>query len=132
MKNYVHNYNYFYGVEITPDEIRNGYVNYSTLAKTFNTVLCNDIVNLFWTELNGRYIEPEIINGFDYDEESDTYPDIFQYYIIDNNGADILSNCTDEIIYYLPELDLYVWGVTHFGTPWCGVDTDIKVELKGV
>lgn len=129
MENYVHNYKYFYGVEITPEEIRNGYINYRTLASTFDAVLCNDITKLFYSTINGEYSEPETINGSVYDPDNDNYYDIYQYYIIDNNGVDILTSCTNEIIYYIPILDIYVWGVCHFGTPWNGVNTDIKIEL---
>lgn len=131
MKNYVHNYKYFYGVEITEEEIKNGWINYRTLAKTFDAVMCNDVTKLFFTKVDGVYNEPELYNGSDYDEEGDYYYDIYQYFIIDNNGVDILCTCTDEIIYYLPELDLYVWGVTHLGTPWNGVNTNIKIKLEG-
>jgi hypothetical protein len=129
MSNYVHTYKFFYGKEITPEEIKNGYINYRTLASCFDAILCNDITKLFYNTIAGEYNEPEIVNGSDYDDENDYYYDIYQYYIIDNNGYDILSSCTDEIIYYIPILDIYVWGVTHFGTPWNGVNTDIKIKL---
>ena len=129
MKNHVCKYKYFYGVEITPEEIANGYINYRTLASTFDAVLCNDITKLFYGTINGEYNEPELVNGSDYNEENDSYYDIFQYFIIDSNGVDILTSCTEEIIYYLPALEIYIWGVCHFGTPWNGVNTDIKIEL---
>ena len=54
------------------------------------------------------------------------YRDIFQYFIIDSNGADILQEYTDEIVWYNEELDMYVWGVTHWGTAWDYVLTDIR------
>lgn len=130
MKKTEWNSKYFYGVEISEEEINNGYINYRTLVKAFDAVLCNDITKLFFTEINGVYQEAELYNGTDYDEEEDYYYDIYQYYIIDNNGVDILETNTDEIIYYLPELDIYVWGVTHFGTPWNGVNTNIKINLE--
>ena len=38
-----------------------------------------------------------------------------------------LRDYTDEIIYYHEDLDMYVWGVTHFGTAWDYVLTDIKL-----
>lgn len=60
--------------------------------------------------------------------ESETDPEIFQYYIISSNGADILEQYTDEIVYYNEELDMYVWGVTHWGTSWDYVLTDIKLN----
>ncbi len=131
MKNYTHKYKFFNGVEITPEEIENGYINYRTLAKGFNMVLCNDITKLFYSSINGEYNEPELYNGCDYDEEDDYYYDIFQYYIIDSRDAEVLSDRTDEIVYYLPILDLYIWGVTHYGTSWDGVNTNIKIELDG-
>ena len=55
--------------------------------------------------------------------------EIFQYYIVDDNGARILSEC-NEIVFYNEELDMYVWGVTHWGTSWDYVLTDIKLELE--
>ena len=62
-------------------------------------------------------------------EEEQEPSDIYQYYIISDNGADILQDYTDEIVYYLPLLNCYVWGVTHWGTSWDYVLTDIKIEL---
>lgn len=53
--------------------------------------------------------------------------EIFQYYIIDYNGYNILKDFTDEIIYYIDSLDMYIWGVTHLGTSWDYVLTDIKI-----
>lgn len=54
--------------------------------------------------------------------------EIFQYFIIDNNGADILQHWTNEIVFYNSELDMYVWGITHFGTAWDYVLTNIPCE----
>lgn len=53
------------------------------------------------------------------------YSEIFQYFIISDNGAEILKEYTDEIVLYNSELDMYVWGVTHYGTSWDYVLTDI-------
>ncbi len=66
----------------------------------------------------------EIWNGEDYNEEEDYYKDIYQYYIIDECDADRLADDTNELIYYNEKLNLYLLGVTHFGTPWNGVPTD--------
>ena len=131
MSKYTHTSRYFYGVEIPQEEIDRGYISYRTLAETFEGVLCNDITKLFYANINGEYNEPELYNGSDYDEENNYYYDIYQYFIIDKNGVDILSDCTNEIIYYLPTVDIYIWGITHFGTLWDCVDTDIKIELEG-
>lgn len=120
--------NYFYGNEVSEYGKENGYVDYRTLAKCFDAVLCNDITKLFYSTINNEYNEPELYNGSDYDEDGDCYANIFQYYIIDNNGAEILKEWTDEVVYYIPVLDIYVWGVTHFGTSWDYVLTDIKID----
>lgn len=130
MNEYVHNSKYFFDKEISSKEIEVGYINYKTLASVIDTVLCNDITKFFYSSVNGEYLEPELVNGSEYDEENDHYRDIFQYYIISYNGYKFLSGFTDEIIYYLPCLDIYVWGVTHYGMPWEGVYTNIKIELK--
>ena len=61
------------------------------------------------------------------EQEQDNQPEIYQYYIISDNGADILKRFTDEIVFYIPVLDVYVWGITHWGTSWDYVLTDIKI-----
>lgn len=71
------------------------------------------------------------ING-DIDElerEQDEQREIYQYYIVSDNGARILQEYTDDPVYYLPVLDCYIWGVTHYGTSWDYVLTDCKIEL---
>ena len=122
------NKKYFYGHEISSYGVENNRVDYRTLAKCFDAVLCNDITKLFYSTINDEYNEIEYYNGTDYNEEDDYYYDIFQYYIISSYGAEILERYTDEIVYYLPAIDIYVWGVTHFGTSWDYVLTDIKIN----
>lgn len=119
---YVHHSDYFYGNKVSAYGLEHGYVDYATLAKSFDCVLSNDIINKtsnigYWEEYNGS----------EYDEENDEYADVFQLYIISERGAQILADCTGEIVWYNDELDMYVWGVTHFGTGWDYVLTDIKI-----
>lgn len=125
MKNYTHRSRYFYGTKISDYGLKNGYIDYRTLASAFDAVMCNDLINI--TSSDGYYWD--IVNGSDYDEEADTYADIFQFFIIDTNGAEILQELTNEIVFYNEKLDLYIWGVTHYGTSWDYVLTDIKIEL---
>lgn len=99
-------------------------MDYRTLSKCFDAVLCNNITTLL-------YEEGEPVNGSIFDEDEDgneVYNEIFQYYIIDDRGADILQQYTNEIVYYIPSLDIYIWGVTHYGTSWDYVLTDIKID----
>lgn len=72
------------------------------------------------------YIENDIS---ELEREQDETREIFQYYIVSDSGARILEEYTDDPVYYLPVLDCYVWGVTHFGTSWDYVLTDCKLEL---
>lgn len=58
-------------------------------------------------------------NDFEWNE-------FYQYYIISESGAEILKEWTDEYVAYNSELDLYIWGVSHCGTSWSYVLTDIK------
>lgn len=128
-ENYIHKSKYFYGNKISSYGLQHGYVDYKTLSKSFDAVLVNDITKLFYAQVNNEYTEIELVNGYDYDEENDNYIEIYQYYIISKNGFDILQELTNEIIYYIPLLNCYVWGVTHWGTSWDYVLTDIKLEL---
>lgn len=52
--------------------------------------------------------------------------EIYQEYVITRGGAEYLQSVSDEIVYYNEELDIYIWGVTHWGTGWDGVETLIK------
>lgn len=96
-------------------------------------VLCNDITKLFYNEIGGKYAEPEFEVGTDYDEEDGEYVDVYQYFIVDFSSwtYDLLKKYAKQfgkefILYYISELDLYILGVTHFGTGWDYVLTDIK------
>ena len=91
-------------------------ISYAELCKNENIILCNNIVNL----------ELEPFCGNEYDEETDEFTEIYQYYIIEASFAEYLARATDEIVFYNNDLDLYVWGITHFGTSWSYVYTDVK------
>lgn len=62
------------------------------------------------------------------ENEQDEQPEVFQWYIVDEAGAEL---CRDynEILFYNSELDMYLWGVTHYGTAWDYVLTDIPCEI---
>ena len=53
--------------------------------------------------------------------------DVYQYYIVSENAVDILKEA-DELCWYSESLDMYVWGVTHWGTSWDYVLTSIKLK----
>lgn len=86
------------------------------------TILCNEIA----------YIDEDLMLntiGYECDEDTDEYPEIYQYYI---------TNCSDDLCEFLNEhfglmfaysemLGLWVLLVDHYGTGWdyVAVDTDL-------
>lgn len=87
-------------------------------------ILCNKIAqDVDWLELeNGDEYERE------YDNEAGTYSDIYQYYIVSNNMAKYIKLFTNDILYYHYKYDIYVWGITHYGTSWDYVPITIKKD----
>lgn len=123
----------FYGNEASDYAKENGYLDYATFAKAFDAVMNNDIISKTY---DIGYWEQE--NGFlDNSEEEESQLEIFQYFIVSNNGAEIIKQYTNDPLFYNEELDMYVWGVTHCGTSWNYVLTDIMLNcgeeaLEGV
>lgn len=109
-----------FGFKVSEYGKENGYLDYRTLSQIVgDSVLNNAIVPYI-----GHY-EWELANGCEEDE--DGWYEVYQYYIISDAGFRFLEEYTDEIVYYHEELDMYVWGITHFGTSWDYVLTDIKL-----
>lgn len=159
---------YFCGNKASDYAIQNGYLDYATLAKAFDAVLNNDIMQKtydigYWEQESGFIDNSEEIENLEeqieelenqitsesteeQDEETtakieklkdeieslkeeEEQPEIFQWYIVSDNGAEILKECS-EIVYYNEDLDMYLWGVTHYGTSWSYVLTNIKLNAK--
>lgn len=215
MSNYVVG-KYFFGNEISEYGQKNNRVDYATLAKSFDAVISNDLMEKtadigYWELENGdltyyyhqgkRYTEEEFgekknelqeyIDNIEEDNENkieeliekikkctdyedgilddelyalqdrqtklqkelnsllknnsieglkkqleeledlaSSEDEVYQWYIISDNGASILKDWTNEIVCYNDELDLYLWGVTHYGTSWDYVLTDIKCNVN--
>ena len=94
-------------------------------------ILCNNIPQvdeyLFDNIENGSFITYYDEKGDECDEENAVEQcenDIFQWYIIDNSTAERLKRSTKELIFYSEKLDVYVLGVTHYGTAWDYVDAE--------
>lgn len=153
---------YYYGNPISEYGLKNGRVDYGTLAKAFDAVLNNDIMSLtydigYWKQVSGiidntdeieeleekrdeleeenenspsQIIENEIneINEQieELENEQDNEPEVFQWFIVDDWGARLLQDI-NEIVYYNETLDMYLWGVTHYGTSWNYVLTTINI-----
>lgn len=154
---------YYYGNAISEYGLENGRVDYATLAKAFDAVLNNYIMNLTygigcWEQVSGiidntdeveeleekrdeleeenennpsQIIENEIneINEQieELEREQNDDKEVFQWFIVDDWGARLLQDI-DEIVYYNEKLGMYLWGVTHYGTSWDYVLTNIKID----
>lgn len=103
-----------YGHEVSKYGLENGYLDYNTLAKIVGDCILNNTIRAETME------DWEIIAG-EFREM------VFQDYIISEKGYEFLEEYTDELVFYNEKLDLYIWAVTHFGTSWDYVLTDIKL-----
>jgi hypothetical protein len=106
--------NKVYGEEVSKYGLENGYLDYRTLAKIVGDMILNNIIRdrtmMDWEMVNGEFTEI-----------------VFQDYIISEQGYNFLAEFTDEYVFYNENLDIYVWSITHYGTSWDYVLTDIKL-----
>lgn len=109
-----------------PEQI-NGYIDNSEEIEELNDRI-SELMDENEDESKTAEIEElqEQINELE--REQYDQPEIYQYYIISANGADILQEYTNDPVYYIDTLDIYVWGVTHWGTSWDYVLTDVKLD----
>lgn len=110
-----------YGHKVSDYALENGYLDYLTLSKIVGDMVLINYMMQYMGSLGW-----ELVSGNDVDEEGEYY-EIYQWYVITDHGAQFLEEHTDEIVYYHEEMDMYVWGITHFGTSWDYVLTDIKL-----
>ena len=105
-----------FGVKVSNYGMQNGYLDYAALRGIVGDCILNN--NVRAATMEDWYI---------YSGEFDDV--VFQDYIITEHGAKLLEELTEELVFYNENLDLYIWAITHFGTSWDYVLTDIK--LKG-
>lgn len=158
-------YDTFWGHKVSDYGLENGRLDYGTLAKCFDCVLCNSIPqvdseifdNIESGDFESFYYDGEEITREEYEErleeienkiaslsikenykeieeleeEKDKFErlenEIFQYYIV--SDISLLKEC-NELVFYSPLLDCYIWGVTHWGTSWDYVLTSIKLKER--
>jgi hypothetical protein len=105
-----------YGVKVSEYGLKNGYLDYLTLSKIIGDCILNNTVRSEtmedWDMVAGEW-------NFD--------GMVYQDYIISESGYEFLVEYTDELVFYNEKLDIYVWAITHFGTSWDYVLTDIKL-----
>ena len=110
-----------FGETVSGYGVENGYLDYRTLAKIIGDCILNNYIYEY-----AGYEKWELVCGEEENEEGEYY-EIYQYYIITEYGYRFLKRYTDEIVFYHEDLDMYLWGITHFGTSWDYVLTDLKL-----
>lgn len=149
----------FCGNEASDYAKENGYLDYATFAKAFDAVMNNSIMENtceigYWEQENWIIDNSEEIEeleeqiedleeGFEEytdiqekidelkEEQEQSYnQDIFQYFIVSDYGAEMIKQYTEDPLFYNETLDMYVWGITHYGTAWSYVLTDVNLNCK--
>lgn len=109
-------------------------VNYRTLTDFIFTdmIICNNII-----EYSGNGSNWDLELGEEYDEETGEYIDIYQYYIVNVDTWRLeeykkylqeTNTPSDLNLWYDNELDVYILGVSHCGTSWGYVPTEIEIK----
>ena len=106
-----------FGIDVSAYGKEKGYLDYRTLAHMLENCILNNSLRSATLGVVGEW---EIVAG-EFDEM------IMQDFIISRYGFDILKEYTDEIVFYNEELDVYIWGVTRWGTGWAYELTDVKL-----
>ena len=103
-----------YGIAVSNYGLEKGYLDYQALAGIVGDCILNNTVReetmADWDIVAGEFKEM-----------------VFQDYIISEQGYRFLEDLTDELVFYNEKLDIYIWAVTHYGTAWSHVLTDIKL-----
>lgn len=60
-------------------------------------------------------------------ENEQDYQEVYQWFIVDDWGGRLLQE-VGEIVYYNEKLDMYLWGVQHYGISWDYVLTSIEID----
>ena len=109
-------YRYIDKKDLNSYELENKILSYKNLFYNDDSlILCNNIADDY------EYLDLQ--SGFNNDDE---YLEVYQYYLINDDLAKRLIEI-NEVVYYHEKLDIYVLGVTHFGTGWGYVLTDLKL-----
>ena len=130
----------FWGRELNEEELKNKRLSYSTMANTFDAILCNNIVdvdnsifdNIHCGSLTHYYDGED--NELDFDEweeldDDDKYEretEIYQYFLVSDDALWVLEKAK-ELVLYSELLDCYVWCVDFYGTSWSYVLTSLEL-----
>lgn len=103
-----------YGVNVSNYGLEKGFLDYKALADIVGNCILNNTIRAAtledWEIATGKFTTM-----------------VFQDYIISEYGYRLLEELTDELVFYNEKLDVYIWAITHLGTNWDYVLTDVKL-----
>ena len=103
-----------WGTQVSVYGLEKGYLDYKALSDMVGDCILNNTIR------EATMQDWEIVSGgFKAAVMSD--------YIVSKNGYQVLRDYTDELVFYNDTLDMYIWGITHFGTSWDYVLTNIMI-----
>ena len=101
-----------------------------------NDMICSRIENLFkeYHDLLDVELEDMFHNEEHYEEycdfknelELDFKLDVYQQFIVSERDAKKLNEYS-EVVLYVPEYDLYIWNVFHFGMPYNHISVEKNI-----
>ena len=99
------------------------------IKQEINNIIRNTEIYNIWEEI--EEIKEEVLYEFIQDHEDEIndniyFCDIFQYYIINERDIKYLS-ILNYPIYYNYDNNLYMVGITHYGTSWDYILTNINI-----
>jgi hypothetical protein len=105
----------------------------TTWGKIFehsNMVLFNEYPNIL--QRLGEY--DELAQFDNYDEESDSYDEIYQWYILDDDAEWLERFCPEiaEDVHWSDTMGHYILAVKHFGTGWDAVACELEIKDEDV
>lgn len=94
--------------------------NYSEMLEVEEKEIQNDLYNYFDVEEIEELKETGELKEAITDKATENIyqEDIYQYFIISYHQIDYWKEYTYYPIFYSDELDIYLLGITHFGTSW--------------
>lgn len=104
-----------YGVKVSDYGLKKGYLDYRALAEILGNCILNNTIRA------ETMMDWELVAG-EFDDV------VMSDYIISEYGYSFLAEYTDELVFYNEKLDVYIWAVTHYGTSWDYVLTNVKLE----
>lgn len=92
------------------------------ILNEYDVITIDDLSDDDYDDINDKYY-------YDIQNDLGIYDDVYQYYIINDNDVDLFEKL-EYPIYRCEQLDLYIVGITHFGTSWDYILTNFPIEIE--